>query len=342
MTGVVLVSVALAAAAVLSAYRADLREALDRVEGRSAVVQTACGPIEYAEAGEGPAVLVVHGAGGGFDQGLLLAEELAPRGFRVVSMSRFGFLRTPLPEDASIEAQADAHACLMDALGIGQAAFIGASAGATSSAQMAIRHPDRVTALVLLVPALYAPRPDGEPSIHVPRDTQWLLDRALSSDFIAWAAIRSMPGRVTESLQATPLVVVQRAGAAEQARVARMRTLVLPVSRRREGMLNDASLLPDIPRTRSSASVRRPWRSVPGTTCSVRWTAPVTAWNGFPAPVCWNSRMADIYGSGITSGSCGRWRSSWPPTRGATDSDPATPAAVARRCRSQLVPAAAG
>lgn len=247
VTGVVLVSAALAAAGVLSAYRADLREALDRVEGRSAVVRTACGPIEYAEAGEGPAVLVVHGAGGGFDQGLLLAEELAPRGFRVVSMSRFGFLRTPLPEDASIEAQADAHACLMDALGIGQAAFIGASAGATSSAQMAIRHPDRVTALVLLVPALYAPRPDGEPSIHVPRDTQWLLDRALSSDFIAWAAIRSMPGRVTESLQATPLVVVQRAGAAEQARVARMRTLVLPVSRRREGMLNDASLLPDIP-----------------------------------------------------------------------------------------------
>ena len=32
--------------------------------------------------------------------------------------SRFGYLRTPLPSDASPAAQADAHSCLLDALGL--------------------------------------------------------------------------------------------------------------------------------------------------------------------------------------------------------------------------------
>jgi pimeloyl-ACP methyl ester carboxylesterase len=52
-------------------------------------------------------------------------------------MSRFGYLRTPLPADASAAAQADAHACLLDALGIRRAAIVGASAGAPSAMQFA-------------------------------------------------------------------------------------------------------------------------------------------------------------------------------------------------------------
>ena len=78
-------------------------------------------------------------------------------GVRVIAMSRFGYLRTPMPADASAAAQADAHVCLLDALGIRQAAVMGGSAGAPSALQMAIRHPDRVSALVLLVPLAYKP-----------------------------------------------------------------------------------------------------------------------------------------------------------------------------------------
>jgi 2-hydroxy-6-oxonona-2,4-dienedioate hydrolase len=61
-------------------------------------------------AGEGPPGLVVHGAGGGYDQALAFGEPLARSGFHVITMSRFGYLRTPLPSDASSAAQADAHA----------------------------------------------------------------------------------------------------------------------------------------------------------------------------------------------------------------------------------------
>ena len=47
--------------------------------------------------------------------------------------------------------------CLLDTLGIRRAAVLGGSAGAPSATQMAIRHPGRVNALVLVVPLAYKP-----------------------------------------------------------------------------------------------------------------------------------------------------------------------------------------
>ena len=72
---------AIAAVAVGSAYSHDIHAARERVASGGRVVQTRCGAIEYAELGAGPAVLVVHGAGGGFDQGLDLGASLATQGF---------------------------------------------------------------------------------------------------------------------------------------------------------------------------------------------------------------------------------------------------------------------
>lgn len=137
-------------------YQVDLRRASERIANGSRIATTACGPVEYAVAGDGPPVLVVHGAGGGFDQGMEFGQALVRRGFRVIAMSRFGYLRTPRPPDASPAAQADAHACLLDALHIRRVAVVGASAGAPSSMQFALRYPDRTRALVLLVPAACA------------------------------------------------------------------------------------------------------------------------------------------------------------------------------------------
>jgi 2-hydroxy-6-oxonona-2,4-dienedioate hydrolase len=126
---------------VAPAYERDLHAARERTSDGSEITQTRCGPIEYARVGSGTPVLFVHGAGGGFDQGLEMAERLAKTGFQVVLMSRFGYLRTPLPADASAAAQADAHACLLDALKLERAAIAGASAGAPSAMQFALRPP---------------------------------------------------------------------------------------------------------------------------------------------------------------------------------------------------------
>src|SRR5215471_2498451 len=138
-----------------SRYRPDLDRARARISTGSRMAASPCGPIEYGERGEGPPVLVVHGAGGGFDQGLELGDGLARAGFRVIAPSRFGYLGTPLPADASAQAQADAHACLLDALEIPNAAIFGVSAGGPSALQFALRYPERTNELVLLVPAAY-------------------------------------------------------------------------------------------------------------------------------------------------------------------------------------------
>ncbi|KCZ71172.1 putative hydrolase or acyltransferase of alpha/beta superfamily [Candidatus Methanoperedens nitroreducens] len=149
-------------------YRSDIRAARGRVMSGSQVIETKCVPIEYATMGEGPPVLVVHGAGGGYDQGLWVARDNVGEGFRIIAPSRFGYLRTPLPQDASPAAQADAHACLLDALNISKVAVVGVSAGAPSSMQFALRYPERTSSLVLIVPGTYAPEKPVESPSPVP------------------------------------------------------------------------------------------------------------------------------------------------------------------------------
>lgn len=233
---------------VVLGYRSDLRHAMARIASGSEVVDTPCGPIEYTVAGKGPPVLVVHGAGGGFDQGAAFAADLQRQGFRVIAMSRFGYLRTPLPDDASTTAQADAHACLLDALRIQRAAIIGVSAGAPSSLQFALRHPLRTSALVLLVPATYAPRPGNAPPLKTPSGTPFLFDTALRSDFLMWAASKLARRTMFRAILATPPEVVDGASPDEQARAAQMLDLILPVSPRRAGLLNDAKVTSGVPR----------------------------------------------------------------------------------------------
>jgi len=229
-------------------YQRDIQLAPNLVATGSQIAQTPCGPIEYAVAGVGPPVLVVHGAGGGFDQGMDFGAQLAARGFRVIAMSRFGYLRTPLPADASPAAQADAHACLLDALEIKRAAMVGASAGAPSSLLFALRHPKRITALVLLVPVVYVPRPGNAPPVHAPPGLQLLFDTALRSDFLFWATSRLARETVIPAMLATPLAVVRSAAQGEQVRIQQVLDHTLPVSRRRPGLLNDAAIISSLQR----------------------------------------------------------------------------------------------
>jgi pimeloyl-ACP methyl ester carboxylesterase len=108
--------------------------------------------------------------------------------------------------------------------------------------QFALRHPGRCSALVLLVPAAYVARPGQDAPLKTPRGTQLLFDTALRSDFLSWAIIRLAPETVMRSILATPPEVVHEASAAEKARVAQMMENILPVSRRRLGLLNDAAV----------------------------------------------------------------------------------------------------
>jgi 2-hydroxy-6-oxonona-2,4-dienedioate hydrolase len=222
--------------ATLIAYRGDLRSAIRLASTGSALASTPCGPIEYAVRGEGPPVLVVHGAGGGFDQGLLFGEDIAARGYRVIAMSRFGYLRTPMPKNASAQAQADAHACLLDALRVPRAAVIGVSAGGPSAMQFAIRHPQRTAALALLVPLAWYPA--SEPP-SPPAAGMGLALRALEHDFAYWALTQGAPELVTRTLLATPPRVLEDASVSERVRIGHLLERILPVSMRAAGLRAD-------------------------------------------------------------------------------------------------------
>lgn len=229
-------------------YQRDIQLAHERVATGSRMVETPCGAIEYALAGVGPPVLILHGAGGGYDQGLEFGQALVRRGFRVIAVSRFGYLRSALPADASAAAQADAYACLLDALDVRRAAAVGASAGAPSAMQFALRHPGRITALVLLVPVAYVPRARDAAPKQIPAVTVFLLKTALKSDFLLWAAMRLARPAVIRTMLATPPAVVENADADEQARITELLEHILPVSPRRFGLLNDVAVIAALPR----------------------------------------------------------------------------------------------
>ena len=235
----------LAGVVVAIAYRRDMAVAVAASSAPSRLLDTSFGAIEYADAGQGAPVLMIHGSGGGFDQGLAFADPLLKAGFRVIAPSRFGYLRSHMPEGASPERQADAFAALLDAIGLDRAVVIGGSAGALSAIQFAIRHPDRCSALVLVVPASHAPdRPAGTNA----SPAAWpLIEAALGSDILFWAAIKTAPGFMTRMVLATDPALLESAGDAERARVRDMLFHVLPVSRRKPGLLMDMATAGDPP-----------------------------------------------------------------------------------------------
>jgi pimeloyl-ACP methyl ester carboxylesterase len=247
LLGLGLAGGALAAGGVtMSAYAAAMNEAQARIDpAQSRVIASRFGDVEYADVGAGAPVMMIHGTGGGFDQGLAFAKPLRDAGYRIIAPSRFGYLRSAFPDDPSPENQADALVDVMDALGVESAAIAGGSAGALSAIAFAIRHPDRTTALVALVPATYTP--DRPPARPWSASQQSLAEAVLRSDFLFWAALKAAPGLMTRTLLATDPELVAAADPTERARVADILAGILPVSARAAGLLNDARQAGDPP-----------------------------------------------------------------------------------------------
>ncbi|MFS8036507.1 alpha/beta fold hydrolase [Xanthobacter sp. AM11] len=242
----------LAAAVIGWRFRAVHARALQSVASGSQVVQLAGGPVEYADRGQGLALLSIHGAGGGFDHGLAFADDLMGDGFRVIAPSRFGYLRTGIPAaavhapDGGIAAQADAHAALLDHLGLDQVVVMGLSAGARSAAALAIRHPHKVRALVLMVPALHAPH---SPVAVDPSGGSRLVFAVVKAggDFFWWAIAALGPSMLVRFVGVRP-PLLEQAGATERERVLRIAASVAPVVSRAAGIrLDSACPAPDLP-----------------------------------------------------------------------------------------------
>jgi len=222
-------------------FQRDIGAARARAAFGSELVETPCGVIEFAVEGDGPPLLMIHGAGGGFDQSLEVGRLLIDSGFRLIAMSRFGYLRTPLPADASPPAQADAHACLLDALDLDTVHVVGASLGAPSAIQFCLRHAERCTALALVVPVVYSPHEQTDALRRSTAMVRDLPESVLDSDFPFWLATKVGGRTITETLIGTPFEEIQAASVAEQDRISGLLQLALPMSARAAGLRNDVS-----------------------------------------------------------------------------------------------------
>lgn len=146
------IALGLIAAVVLvsAAYLWDMNRAYERVRGKSTVIPSPYGDIEYTEGGSGTAVLVIHGSGGGYDQGELLVRAVLGEQFHWITPSRFGYLRSTFREGATFDDQAHAYAYLLDQLGVKKVAVVALSHGGPSALLFAVLHPERVSSLTLI------------------------------------------------------------------------------------------------------------------------------------------------------------------------------------------------
>ncbi len=232
-----LVGSAAASVALGRMFRHDMQDMAAELESGSAIACTDVGPIEYGRTGYGPPALIIHGAGGGYDQGLLVGRELLCDGYDIIAPSRFGYLRTPLPASARPEAQADAHAALLASLHAKIAIVLGISAGAPSAIELALRHPDKVSALLLVSPRAYAPGAEVSAE-DTPFNRAIMNMVAKGEDFAYWLAARLAPRRILRFLGVPPSVY-RDAGPLERARLEAIVRSIMPLSARMAGIRYD-------------------------------------------------------------------------------------------------------
>lgn len=209
-------------------YRRELAAARARLGAFDRdTVQTVAGTVEFAVRGTGDPVLVSHGIFHGCDGALMSVRDLL-EGRQVIAPSRFGYLGSTLPADATPADQADAFVALLDHLGIDRVDAIGISAGATAALQLALRHPDRLGHLVVLAGNL----PGGTTAVRQP---DWA--KTLYTDQAMWL-LKTLAPPVMQRLSGVPPGF--ECSAADRAFVNDLVESLFPVAPRSEGIEFDA------------------------------------------------------------------------------------------------------
>jgi esterase len=181
--------------------------------------------LHYEERGEGAPILCIHGAGSSALVWADAAEKLAGIG-RVIAYDRRGCARSERPEPyerTSITEHADDAAALLDALAATPALVIGRSYGGTIAIDLALRHPDRVRAVVGLEPdgsremapaaAAWVDALAERMRAVAARDGVHALGEALITEVGGEDAWRSFPDEVREALAGNgPAILAELGG----------------------------------------------------------------------------------------------------------------------------------
>lgn len=248
--GLAALGAAAVGAAVFVKYRTSMRAARERLRGKSTVIPSPYGDIEYSEHGTGYDVLVIHGSGGGFDQGQLLAQVVLDDQFHRITPSRFGYLRSTFHEGATWDEQAHAYAHLLDQLGIQQVAVVGFSAGGPSALLLALLHPERVSSLTLISCGARVPIAESKQAHRQANALLWIVQR----DFPFWV-ISQLFKRPFMTLVGAPKAVVAGLSSEQREAIGHFIDDMNPASLRRAGGIFDYTR--EVPDTRI-AGIRVP------------------------------------------------------------------------------------
>jgi 4,5:9,10-diseco-3-hydroxy-5,9,17-trioxoandrosta-1(10),2-diene-4-oate hydrolase len=117
----------------------------------------------YIEAGEGPAVLFLHGASLGSSADVFIRNlaPLARAGLRAIAYDQPGFGLSDVPTDLSPAYRRDSIWKFMDALGLKRAALVGHSQAGNPAVQLALKEPARYSHIVVLGTGSLLPPLDG-------------------------------------------------------------------------------------------------------------------------------------------------------------------------------------
>lgn len=121
--------------------------------------------IRYLEQGQGPAVLLLHGASLGSSADVWAGNipQFAARGLRAIAFDQPGFGRSDNPTDHSVSYRARFVLAFMDTLHIDRAHLVGHSQSGRIAVDLAFTHPRRVAKVAVLgTGSLLPPLPGGK------------------------------------------------------------------------------------------------------------------------------------------------------------------------------------
>ena len=225
-----------AALSILATYpefKRAMRAANDRITAHSKILRTDKYAIEYSVKGKGIPVLLLHGAGGGYDQGLWIGKTSLGEGYKFISVSRFAYLNSSVPTGASIKSQAVAYAALLDHLGINRVIVLGGSAGGPSAMQFANDYPGRTRGLILMMAVSMADHSLDNLPVQVR-----IIHLTQQSDYIYWIFAEYFPSTML-GLMGTPPDKYKHFTAEQKELAQVMLDDMHPMSRRYAGTFND-------------------------------------------------------------------------------------------------------
>jgi pimeloyl-ACP methyl ester carboxylesterase len=163
----------------------------------------------YLDQGEGPVVLLMHGAAVAIDAHLTWHSTIdrLSRSFRVLAFDQPGFGRTDMPKGGRYMnrlLRVDHAFAFLDRLGVERAILVGHSEGAFMAARMAILRPELAARLVIVTSGGTAPRLGGE------LDREWMAASKAAYDYKAGADSEEDFIRANSTLRRTNDPAIER------------------------------------------------------------------------------------------------------------------------------------